>query len=308
MAMKRQYGPLFALLSACFYASMGFVTKYIYLAGVSAYQAVFLRFFLSALILALMLAILRARPFIVWNRAIAAQALLNILNGLCFFYSLQYLPAGLMIVIFFTNPVFVVAFAFLFYRERPHWLQVGGLVVVMVGLLLVSGLVDPADLDVSPLGLTLAFASSIGFALYTIIGQKTLERAEPLPLLLTMFIVGTAVILAINPLACAGLWPLLTPRVLLLSLVLALFCTALAMLLFLFSIKLIGATVTSIISIAEVPLALIFAYFLLSEQMTFLQILGSVLIMLAAVLATWGGHKKALATAAVADAERNGED
>lgn len=288
---QRKYGYVLIILSAMFYASMGFVGKFIYAEGVSAYQVTFIRFLLSAVILCAVLGFMRAKPFIALKPLVFLQALANIACGLCFFFSLSYLPAGLMIAIFFTYPVFVSLFAFIFYRERMHWMQVLGIFLALAGLLLVAGLFEPATVQASPFGLLLAIGSSITFALYTIIGQKTLQTFQPLTILFTIFAIGAVVVFLINPVESVGFFSLLSWKVVGLTVALSVFCTILCMQLFLIGMKMIGATAASIISIVEIPLALMFAFVLLGERLSVWQIIGSILIIAASFLAAWGGSR-----------------
>lgn len=77
------------------------------------------------------------------------------------------------------------------------------------------------------------------------------------------------------------------------ALFMVLFNTILPVVMLLEAIKRIGATITSIISIAETPFAVVLAFLVLGEIMTALQLAGTLLIIGAIALVTFPEKEEA---------------
>ena len=181
---------------------------------------------------------------------------------------------------------FIVAMMAVFaLHERLTFRTVAALVLAMVGIVLISGVLAPQELQLSALGIALAVAASIAFAIYMIIGQKTVAKDEQLTLTFTMS--------AVSALLCIVLFPTQLPPLLGMSplqwgmsFAIALLCTVLPVFLLLAAIKRIGSTKASLISILETPFSLLLAFAVLGETLTGMQGVGCLLVVASIVVTT----------------------
>jgi drug/metabolite transporter (DMT)-like permease len=111
---------------------------------------------------------------------LAAVAALGILSyyGASFldFLALQYIPAGLGRLLLFTYPTIVVILSALLLRKRVTAREIAALVLTYAGLALVFAHSLEGEQKDFWLGATLAFASSICYAVYLVAGAEVIAR------------------------------------------------------------------------------------------------------------------------------------
>ncbi|MBR5260342.1 MAG: EamA family transporter, partial [Eggerthellaceae bacterium] len=98
---------------------------------------------------------------------------------------------------------------------------------------------------------------------------------------------------------CAALYPAdiptlvsITPTQAGVALFMVVFNTILPVVMLLEAIKRIGATLTSLVGISETPFAVLFAFIILGETLTGMQVAGSVLVVLSILMVTIPEKKK----------------
>ncbi|WP_099223489.1 DMT family transporter [Listeria costaricensis] len=104
--------------------------------------------------------------------------------------AIQYTKASTVAILFSCNPIFVLAFAALFLREKLSRLTVGSIIISLIGMLVI---VNPFELQ-DPLGIVLAVAAAITFAIYSVIcryGTKE-RRYDGIVMTCFSFLVGVA--------------------------------------------------------------------------------------------------------------------
>ena len=277
-------GYLIAVIQAILYAGMGVIGKFLYGTGLNPEQVTAIRFIGAVLIVGVVL-IIRRKPFFSRSPLVYVQALFFAASAYLYLVSVDYLTAGLATVIFYTYPAVVALMAVFALHERLTIRTVAALVLAMVGIVLISGILAPQELQLSALGIVLAVSASIAFAIYMIVGQKTVAKDEQLTLTFTMSAVSALLCIVLFP---AQLPPLLgmTPVQWGMSFAIALLCTVLPVFLLLAAIKRIGSTKASLISILETPFSLLLAFAVLGETLTGMQGAGCLLVVASIVVTT----------------------
>lgn len=277
-------GYLIAVIQAILYAGMGVIGKFLYNTGLNPEQVTAIRFIGAVLIVGVVL-IIRRKPFFSRSPLVYAQAFFFAASAYLYLVSVDHLTAGLATVVFYTYPAVVALMAVFALHERLTFRTVAALVLAMVGIVLISGVLAPQELQLSALGIALAVAASIAFAIYMIIGQKTVAKDEQLTLTFTMS--------AVSALLCVVLFPTQLPPLLGMSplqwgmsFAIALLCTVLPVFLLLAAIKRIGSTKASLISILETPFSLLLAFAVLGETLTGMQGVGCLLVVASIVVTT----------------------
>ena len=277
-------GYLIAVIQAILYAGMGVIGKFLYNTGLNPEQVTAIRFIGAVLIVGVVL-IIRRKPLFSRSPLVYVQAFFFAASAYLYLVSVDHLTAGLATVIFYTYPAVVALMAVFALHERLTFRTVAALVLAMVGIVLISGVLAPQELQLSVLGIALAVAASIAFAIYMIIGQKTVAKDEQLTLTFTMS--------AVSALLCVVLFPTQLPPLLGMSplqwgmsFAIALLCTVLPVFLLLAAIKRIGSTKASLISILETPFSLLLAFAVLGETLTGMQGVGCLLVVASIVVTT----------------------
>ncbi len=275
-------GSVYILISALMYATLPVLVKLAYAQGLTPGNALFLRYLFSFLLLAVLLKGIRRKRVLTVSPLVVAQGIFLTAGGLLYFMALQFLPAGLTTVIFFVHPVLVAILSILIYREPFIPRVFLGLALALTGVYLLAGYNDSA-LASSP-GIIYALLSCLCYALYSLIGQKTLADGEPLSITATLSLVAVIMIAPLSP-SDTGIILHLTWQQLLITLMMAGFNTLMAVLFFLKGLQQIGATRATLLSTTEPAFCIILAYLVLGETLAMREIAGAMLVFASMFLA-----------------------
>jgi drug/metabolite transporter (DMT)-like permease len=202
-----------------------------------------------------------------------------------YFAAIQRIPVATALLIEFLAPIILVGFTWAVSRRTPAPVVLMGSVLAIGGLVLVIG---PGALQaVDPIGVAAAFGAAIGCAVYFVIAARPNNGLPPVAL------AGAGLLLAAPVLGLVGATGLLpftaefgevplfgtsTPWWVPL-LVVAVFGTALAYATGITASGILGSRLASFIALLEVVSASLFAWLLLGEELTGLQLAGGVLIL-----------------------------
>ena len=198
--------------------------------------------------------------------------------------SVQVNKAAVGVALVFSAPAFVALADRLLFGKRLRVVQGGAVAATLLGCVLVAGVSSPAALLAKPAGLALGLTSGLIFAAYTIFGQGAtrLGQRSSLSILfytfffaaigLTVWGLPTAGVALLRPPLDAAGWGLLCG--------LALGPTVGGYLCFTSSLRYLPATVASLFTTLELPIAAVLAALLLGRAMSGLQWLGAALIVI----------------------------
>lgn len=282
-------GLVAALIAAVSFGTAGSLVKPLLEAGWSPAAAVTVRA-LGAGVLLLPPAArsLRGRWPALWRARlrIAGMGLIGVaLTQLAYFAAIRTIPVSTALLVEFLAPILLVGLGWASSRRAPRPSVLIGCVLAVGGLILVIG---PGALQaVDPIGLAAAFVAAIGCAVYFLVAARP---SDDLP----------AVALAAAGLLLGGLLPALLGAVGVLSftatftdlplfgaaapwwvplLLLALVAGALAYAAGITAAALLGSRVASFVGLLEVVIASVFAWLLLGQRLSLLQLLGGALIL-----------------------------
>jgi len=278
-----------ALIAAVTFGTSGSLVKPLLEAGWSPAAAVTVRA-LGAGVLLLPLAAwsLRGRWPALWRARlrVLGMGLIGVaLTQLAYFAAIQTIPVSTALLVEFLAPLLLVGFTWASTQRMPRPSVLFGSVLAVGGLILVIG---PGALQaVDPIGLAAAFAAAIGCAVYFLVAARPSDDLPAVALAafglllggLLLALLGAVGVLSFTatftdlPLfgAAAPWWvPLL---------LLALVAGALAYAAGITSGALLGSRVASFVGLLEVVFASIFAWLLLDERLSLLQLLGGALIL-----------------------------
>jgi drug/metabolite transporter (DMT)-like permease len=202
-----------------------------------------------------------------------------------YFAAIQRIPVATALLIEFLAPIILVGFTWAVSRRTPAPVVLVGSVLAVGGLVLVIG--PGAIQAVDPIGLAAAFGAAIGCAVYFVIAARPNNGLPPVAL------AGTGLLLAVPVLAVVGATGLLpftatfddlpllgaTAPWWVPLLVVAVVGTALAYATGITASGILGSRLASFVALLEVVSASLFAWLLLGERLTPLQLLGGVLIL-----------------------------
>ena len=284
-ASEELKGSLYIFCSASMYSTLPILGKFAYSAGLVPSSVLLLRYFFSFILLALLIKLFQHGPVLSWSPLIAAQGIFLTGSGLLYFYALKTLSAGLTTVILFAHPVLVAVLAIFIFKEKFVPRLFVGLVLALVGLGLISGLGGSAN-NLSPSGMFFAILACICYAIYSLIGQKTVSSAGTLSITATLSLLAVLIIMPIYHNDLDFVYSLTLEQILI-ALSIALMNTLLAVFFFLKGLQKIGASRATLISTVEPVLCLLIAYLVLDETLTRLELIGSILVIISMLLAVY---------------------
>lgn len=273
--------------SACF-ATSGPFARALTEAGWTTGAAVVARVGLAALVLAVPAIIaLRGR-----SRALRRSFGMVAFYGLVavagcqffFFNSVQSLSVGVALLIEYLGLVLVVGWLWAARGQRPRRLTIAGSVVAIAGLVLMLDLTGDSRLD--PIGVLWGLGAAVGLAVYFVLSSRDDSGLPPVAVASVGMGVGAVALLALGltgalPLrATFGTLDLAGTRAswLVPVLGLSLVGAAVAYVAGIGAARRLGPKLASFVGLTEVAFAVLFAWILLDELPTSVQLLGGVLI------------------------------
>ncbi|MBI3231382.1 MAG: DMT family transporter [Burkholderiales bacterium] len=280
-----------AITGAVLFSAKAIVAKLIYRYHVDAVTLIAFRMLFSLPIFAA-IALWQARsnaPLSKRDRwRILALGLLGYyLSSFLDFLGLQYISAGLERLILFLTPSFVLLMSMLFFKRKIKPVEWTSLLVAYSGIVLVFMHDLAKDGQQVALGAALVLGAAIAYAAYLIQSGEMVLRLGTLRLVSYAMCVSSA--------ACIGQFFILRPismlnqpvQVLWLSIVNAIFCTVLPVLLTMFAVKKIGAATTSQLGMIGPVSTLGLGVVFLAEVITGWQLLGAGLVMVGMYMVGW---------------------
>jgi len=216
-------------------------------------------------------------------------------------FSVQYNGAAVATVLAYSSPAITAILSHLFFKEEVNQVKLISIVLSLSGTALVSGAADPSAWKVDSLGILFGLLTGLLYACYGLVGKTAANKSiDPWSTMLYSF--GNAIVFLflfnfiVNTLGGQGLfanflwlgtsfsgWGILF--------FLGVGPTIGGFGLYLVALNYLPATVANLIAALEPALTAIWAYFLLREQLTLIQLVGSVLVVASVILLRLGeGH------------------
>ncbi|MEO5834968.1 MAG: DMT family transporter [Nakamurella sp.] len=281
-------GLVLAVLSAASFGTSGTFGSSLIAAGWTPTLVILIRISLGAMILAVPTVLsLRGRWPLVWSsrKPVVLYSVLAVASAQVFyFYAVQRLSVGVALMLEYLGVILVVLWMWACHGRRPQRLTVAGSVVALLGLALVLNLLGGTRID--PIGVLWGLGAAFGLAAFFLISARSEDALPPVAMAGLGMGIGAVLLAALGlvgvvPLVAGagtvqlagGTVPFWVPFVGL-SVVAAAFAYAIGVI----AARMLGATLASFIGLTEVLFAVIFAWLLLAQLPTGVQLIGGVLI------------------------------
>lgn len=282
-------GLAIAVVAAMTFGMSGPFVKPLLEAGWSPGTAVTVRALVGGIVLApLAVVLLRGRWGALWRarRRVLALALVGVAGTqLAYFAAIERIPVGTGILIEYMAPLLLVAFVWVRTRKVPKSVVLVGSVFALVGLALVVSPSGDDSLDL--LGLAFAAVAMVGAAIYYVVAAQTDDGLPAVALASAGLVVGGV---ALGLVGVTGIIPFTATfgSVQLFGgevawwvplLIVGVMATALAYATSIAASQMLGSRLASFAGLLEVVAATFYAWLLLGEQLTVLQLVGGALIL-----------------------------
>ena len=276
-------GTLLIAVSAFSFGVMPVFAKIAYATGASTSTLLFLRFFIGA---AFMFLLMFARRFpLPSKREIVAFLLLGAVGyfgqSYCYFEALKYLPAGVVSLLLYTYPILVMIGSAVFLKERITARKTLALILAVAGVFVIVG----TEFQANPIGVALGLASALVYTVYILVNSKVVR--EGMGVQSSAFIMlGSAIVFGVlnlffgfEPPSGVDGWGSV--------LLIALISTVLAIWAFLTGLEKTGASSAALASTLEPVTSVVFSALIISEPLTPTIILGGALVLSALIITAW---------------------
>ena len=295
-SQPRQTGKGFALavFSALMLATTAIIIRHLTETyRIPALVLAFWRDVLVTLVLVLILLIFQPRLLKVERRFLPFLAFYGLVfaffNGL-WVESVVLNGAAIATVLSYSSTAFTVLLARWFLKESLNWDKILAVVLSLIGVTLVSGLVDPAAWHTNFVGVLVGVLCGLSYAIYTMMGRSAAQRGvNPWTAILYSFAFATVFLFLFNLVPgkyfVGGtmqvrdlLWLGWDPLAWGIMFLLAVGPTLAGFGVFNVSLGYLPSSVVNLLMCTEPVFVVIFAYVFLKEQLTLVEILGSALI------------------------------
>lgn len=262
----------------------------LYADGINTTTVLFYRYGLAVILLGLFMAVKRKSFSITLKEFVILVPLgvLFALSSLTLFASFHFMDAGVASTLLFVYPVMVAIIMAIFFKERITFVTVLSILLSLSGIALLYRGGDGGVLDTT--GVLFVMLSSLTYALYIVIVNKSSLRMSSLKLTFYVLLVGVLLITSCSFFGDGEtrIQILTTPSMWLHASILAVFPTIVSLLLMVVAVHEIGSTPTAVIGALEPLTAVMLGVTLFGEELTLRLSVGITLILSAVILIILG--------------------
>lgn len=286
---SKKKGISLVLIATFFWGIMGISSRTLYEAGLETMFIAFSRSFLSAICFFIWVMVTNREVLKIDIKGLCVSALYGIGTfALCFIgynLSVEYIPISVATVLMFTNSIWVTIFGVLFFSEKFNLKKAFVIVLTLVGCIMVSNM-SLGHFNMNVIGIAAGLGTGFLFA-FQIIFPKFFSCYKKDTLLVYGYIFASIFIGLFTDFKESFSIIANAPNigiVILNILSIGILSTFISNTFYIKSTEYIEASVTSILASMEPVLSSIFAFFIFGEVLNSKQILGAVLIIIAAII------------------------
>lgn len=284
-------GILLVLLGACSFGVLSTFVKLAYgegytLGDVTGVQALF-----GAILLWTIFLIQRktqnkdtVKPIIKthWLKLVLAGTFTGLVS-LTYYQCVKLIPASVAIILLMQFVWISVLLEFVFFKKKPNRLQVLAILFILIGTIAASGYYESTRSDLNLLGIAYGLAAAFCYAIFLMFNGNLGNEYPPLQKSALMITGACILIFLVLPPAFL-INGALGGSLLKWGLILAIFGTVIPPLCFASGIPKIGLGLSSILSSAELPVAVSMSALILHEEVSWVRWLGVLIILSSMIL------------------------
>lgn len=279
--MNRLIGILLVIISAAAFGTLAIFGRYAYANGLDTFTLLFLRFGLSAVLMASALIYRREKlpRGSVLVRLIGMGAIGYVGQSFSYLTAIKYASAGLVALLLYLYPTFVAILSVIFLKDKLTRLKVIALALATLGAALTA---NPQGGDWR--GVVFAISAAAIYSVYIIVGTGVLRQVSVIQSSTVIFTSAGAVY-GLLATANGVHWPATIDGWTAVGAV-VIVATVIPVFTFLVGLQRIGPTDASLLSTFEPVVTVVLAALLFGEALLPMTLLGGVLILAAVVLLT----------------------
>ncbi len=279
--MKKGY--IYSILSAVLFGSAGLFVKLAFVGGIDSISLLTLQYIIAVPLMFILLYIFNKESFFITKVQLFRLAVLGIIGNtfmtVLYYISFEYLPIPMVAILLYTYPLMVFIYSILFKKNSLSFKKLFAVVLAFFGCVLTLDILS-GNFKYSLKGVILALVCAMFYAFMNIYSEEKLQGLAPLTInaYSTFFSLISLMIYRFPSFVFKGGVSL---SLLGYTVILAIFCEIIPLTLLYAAIKHIGSLKVSIIGNLEIPTAMLVSFFILHEQIGYMQIIGTSLVVYA---------------------------
>lgn len=277
-------GYLCGIGAAVCYGTNPLGALYLYEDGINANSVLFYRFALAVVMLGMLMAA-RRKSLKVSRRELSLLCALGVVfstSSITLYFSFCFMDAGIASTLLFVYPVMVAVIMALLFKERLPAVSVFAIMLALSGIAMLYHGYGGATL--STRGVMLVMFSSLSYAVYIVVVNKSPLRMSSMKLTFYVLFFGMLTVLTNSFITGLHIQMLTTPRMWSCAFMLALLPTVFSLVLMTISVHETGSTPTAVMGALEPLTAVVIGVAVFGEQLTPRLAAGIVLILTAVIM------------------------
>lgn len=269
-------------LSGITFGTIGYFGIRLFEAGFSVSEMLFWRFIIAAFCLVFLIKIpeyTKTSPKALFSCFLLGGIFYS-LSTFCFFTAIPHIGTGIAMVTFYLFPILVALLNWLIDKRRFSWLETAALGLIIPGVVLLS-ITD--DVRFNAYGMMIGLGSAVFYGIYFYASKKSGNFISPV-LASLMVCLGNAFFYFLACLKNGSFYPPYALGAWIICLGFSLIGTALPLWLLFVGLKHINVTKAALISVLEPISTLVIGVIALNELLSVSQIIGIIVILVAALI------------------------
>lgn len=277
-------GYLCGIGAAVCYGTNPLGALYLYEDGINANSVLFYRFALAVVMLGMLMAA-RRKSLKVSRRELPLLCALGVVfstSSITLYFSFCFMDAGIASTLLFVYPVMVAVIMALLFKERLPAVSVFAIMLALSGIAMLYH--GDGGATLSTRGVMLVMFSSLSYAVYIVVVNKSPLRMSSMKLTFYVLFFGMLTVLTNSFITGMHIQMLTTPRMWSCAFMLALLPTVFSLVLMTISVHETGSTPTAVMGALEPLTAVVIGVAVFGEQLTPRLAAGIVLILTAVIM------------------------
>lgn len=277
-------GYLCGIGAAVCYGTNPLGALYLYEDGINANSVLFYRFALAVVMLGMLMAA-RQKSLKVSRRELSLLCALGVVfstSSITLYFSFCFMDAGIASTLLFVYPVMVAVIMALLFKERLPAVSVFAIMLALSGIAMLYH--GDGGATLSTRGVMLVMFSSLSYAVYIVVVNKSPLRMSSMKLTFYVLFFGMLTVLTNSFVTGLHIQMLTTPRMWSCAFMLALLPTVFSLVLMTISVHETGSTPTAVMGALEPLTAVVIGVAVFGEQLTPRLAAGIVLILTAVIM------------------------
>ena len=290
-------GILLVLLGACSFGILSTFVKLAYADGYNLSDVTGTQAFFGAILLWLFYFIqvkigkkVYPESKTQWYKLLAAGTFTGLVS-MFYYQCVKLVPASLAIILLMQFVWISVLLELIIYKKKPNKLQILAIVVILGGTVLASGFTETNASAINIKGIGFGMLAALCYAIFLMLNGKLGNDYPPLKKSALM-VTGACILIFICLPPAFLINGSLSDNLLKWGIILAVFGTFIPPLCFAAGVPKIGVTLSSILSSAELPVAVMMSSIVLHEDVNFIRWIGVIIILSALILPNLENIKK----------------